>query len=198
MKEMCKEWSTVIKELGVHDNISNTTKKFPIGTKLEWQRMKDTNSIQIYSDNYADVIVCDNFRIEGYVVRDKLVKQMAEEVKRCEDSFEITEPTEIQKEQIRKIMGQETETEIILDYLNNIDLSVVGPHVEQWIEQQKTKYRSRLDDIQFCNASDKEIIIKALNEYYSRFYKDNNPYKANKVLRVQKNYEETIEKGDIK
>ena len=206
MKEMYKEWPTVIKEFEVYDVNSNCMKTFPLGTKLEWQRIEDSDNndyILINSDNHEYTIKCGNFKIEKYLVRNnKLAEQMnnlakltAEEVKRCEDSFEITEPTELQKEQARKIMGRKTQTEIILDYLNNIDLNVVTPQVEQWIEQQKTKYSSRLDDIQFCNASDKDIIIAALTEYHSYFYRSNQVDRASKVLRVKENYLSSFEES---
>lgn len=192
MKEMYKEWSTAIRQFEVYDIISNSIKTFPIGAKLEWQRIEDDNYIQIMSDNYADVIKCGNFKIEQCLVRDKMVKQMAEEasqeVKRFEDSFEITEPTELQKEQARKIMGRETQTEIIINYLNSIDLNVVNPQVEQWIEQQKTKYSSRLDTINFCNTSDKDIISEALISFSNNYRAEGKHTEANKVDTVRKNY----------
>ena len=197
MKEMYKEWSTVIKEFWVHDIISNTRKTFPYGTKLEWQRVESQKEfyIQIMSDNYADSISCGNFDIEKYLVRDKLIKQMdklaeetAEEVKRCEDSFEITEPTELQKEQARKIMGQETRTEVIINYLKCSIEKCSDKHVLDWLNEELKGKQHWLDTINFCNTSDKEIISEALIAFSNKYRAEGKLTEANKIDTVMKNY----------
>ena len=146
-------------------------------------------------------IICDgqtyitrDFDIENSVKKldleeiDNLAKRYHEEKQKVIDSMETPEPTELQKEQIRKIVGQKTKAEIILEYLNNVDLNIVNPQVEQWIKQQREKYEDRFETIQFCNASDMDIINAALLDYANTFRSKGEINKADKVGQVRKNY----------
>ena len=111
-----------------------------------------------------------------------------EEIKKCEDSLEITEPTELQKEQTRKILGWETQTEAIINYLKRSIEKCSDKHILNWLNEELDRKERWLDTINFCNTSDKDIISQALINFSNKCRTEGKHTEANKIDTVRENY----------
>ena len=116
---------------------------FDKGDLIDYHRLASSSiHFQVIPSQVLLSIICDgqtyitrDFDIEEYVEKldteetknekirkevDNLAKRYHEEEQKAIDSMETPEPTELQEEQMRKIVGQKTKAEVILEYLNNV------------------------------------------------------------------------------